>query len=238
MDEAKLLFHNLNNPENAAINAKERYLAYQQKLKPTTPTSPKVIIPTKKVVLTTQVAQVHVPAQECDNMNTYTKLKVDTCADITILNDPRFFKNGVDTKDTHTLETISLDMGPCTTGVGEAYTSHQLYTDNEVALNSRKVQHILKERKMKPMKNSCEYEPWQNPAERGWRTMTAGAREFLQRGIGDEGEFGANPYWPWAVQQCANVHEATHQQGSRRGHIAHLRTEGVQPSASVHRSAG
>ena len=56
-------------------------------------------------------------------MNTYTKLKVDTCADITILNDPRFFKNGVDTKDTHTLETISLDMGPCTTGVGEAYVT-------------------------------------------------------------------------------------------------------------------
>ena len=123
MDEAKLLFHNLNNPENAAINAKERYLAYQEKLKPTTPTSPKVIIPTKKVVLTTQVAQVHVPARECDNMNTSTKLKVDTCADITILNDPRFFKNGVDTKDTHTLETISLDMGPCTTGVGEAYVT-------------------------------------------------------------------------------------------------------------------
>ena len=26
------------------------------------------------------------------------------------------------------------------------------------------------------------------------------------------------------MQQCANVHEATHQQGSRRGHIAYLRT--------------
>ena len=142
MEEAKLLFHNLNNPENAAINAKERYLAYQEKLKPTTPTSPKVIIPTKKVVLTTQVAQVHVPAQECDNMNTYTKLKVDTCADITILNDPRFFKHGVDTKDTHTLETYPGTWDHALQELGRLTSQHAMEQRYASSRRTSALQHV------------------------------------------------------------------------------------------------
>ena len=51
-------------------------------------------------------------------------------------------------------------------------------------LNSTTVKQIVKGRRMKQIRNSCEYEPWANGAvERSWRTLTACAREFLLRGF-------------------------------------------------------
>ena len=62
----------------------------------------------------------------------------------------------------------------------------QLYTDNENVLNSGTVMKILKDRRMAPMNNNCEYEPWQNPAEGPWKTLTAASRQFLLRSFGDD----------------------------------------------------
>ena len=71
----------------------------------------------------------------------------------------------------------------------------QLYTDNEYVLNSCRVAKILKDRQMAPMHNSCEYEPWQNPAEGPWKTLTAASRQFLLRGFGDDHP-DSQAYWP------------------------------------------
>ena len=95
------------------------------------------------------------------------------------------------------------------------YHDYQLYTDNEIVLNSTKVKQIVKGRHMKKIRNSCEYEPWANGAvERSWRTLTACAREFLLRGFkvddyeSDGEEFEASEYWTYAVQQAANAYNA------------------------------
>ena len=101
---------------------------------------------------------------------------------------------------------------------------YQLFTDNEFVLNSRKVMNIIRARQMKPMRNSCEYEPWQNPAERPWRTLTASTREFILRGFGDAESNDIDPstYWPYAHQQAADVENAINDRESK-GRIAHLR---------------
>ena len=57
-------------------------------------------------------------------MNTYTKLKVDTCADITILNDPRFSRTGWTPRTpTHSRPSPWTWDHALTTGVGEAYVT-------------------------------------------------------------------------------------------------------------------
>jgi hypothetical protein len=106
------------------------------------------------------------------------------------------------------------------------YSTYQLYTDNEYVLNSAQVKGILRRRKMRPLRNSCEYEPWQNPAERPWRTLTAASREFLLRGFGDPAShtaFDPHVYWPYTHQQAADVENALHDP-THRGRITHLRT--------------
>ena len=109
------------------------------------------------------------------------------------------------------------------------YRGYQMYTDNEHVLNSDKVKEILKRRKMPPMRNSCEYEPWQNPAERPWRTFSAGSREFLLRGFGRAHD-GDEPcdtseYWTYSHNQVADVYNATRALGTLDKHnrITHLR---------------
>ena len=105
------------------------------------------------------------------------------------------------------------------------YGAYQLYTDNEAVLNSGRVRGVLKRRKMKPLRNSCEYEPWQNPAERPWRTLSGGSREFILRGIGETGVDDGQPdaYWPYAHQAVADVHNAARTTGKEQGRITHLR---------------
>ena len=100
---------------------------------------------------------------------------------------------------------------------GGIYQGYQLYTDNEAVLNSNTVKKILRKNKMPPMKNSCAYEPWQNPAERPWRTLAAGAREFIARGTNPDDH--PDDYWPYAYLQVANVYNAMHS----KGRISHLR---------------
>ncbi len=105
----------------------------------------------------------------------------------------------------------------------------QLYTDNEIVLNSKAVKDVVRARKLLPVRNSCEYEPWQNGAvERPWRTLASSARTFILRGFGagdaaDRSD-GVDPdgYWTYAYEQRANVHAATHA-SDRKGHIKHLR---------------
>ena len=101
------------------------------------------------------------------------------------------------------------------------YAAYQFFTDNEAVLNSSRVRALLRQRQMRAMRNSCEYEPWQNPAERPWRTMDAAVREFSLRG-GDSDEYGRSVYWPYLVQQCATIHNARHDPASA-GHVRHLR---------------
>jgi len=105
------------------------------------------------------------------------------------------------------------------------YSTYQLYTDNEVVLNSKRVRGILRRRHMLRMRNSCEYEPWQNPAERQWRTLTAGSREFALRGFGDTtGRDDIDPerYWPYTHQHQADVENAVNDPTART-RISHLR---------------
>ena len=107
------------------------------------------------------------------------------------------------------------------------YTGWQLYSDNEIVLNSRAVADVLRKHRMPPVHNSCEYEPWQNPAERLFRTLAAGAREMLQRGFGDNPD--KEGYWPYglgpyAYRQVAQVYNAMHGNDEVHGRISHLRT--------------
>jgi hypothetical protein len=105
------------------------------------------------------------------------------------------------------------------------YKDYQFFTDNEYVLNSRRVISLLRSRKMRPLRNSCEYEPWQNPAERPWRTLSAASREFLLRGFGDPADhrdFDPHTYWPYTHQQAADVENAI-TDPNQQGRIAHLR---------------
>ena len=72
---------------------------------------------------------------------------------------------------------------------------------------------------MAPMNNSCEYEPWQNPAEGPWKTLTAASRQFLLRGFGDDNP-DSQAYWPYSHQQAADVENAI----MGIGRISRLRT--------------
>ena len=88
---------------------------------------------------------------------------------------------------------------------------------------------MIKVRRMKTIRNSCEYEPYQNGAvERSWRTLTAGAREFLLRGFDmgdceDGNELEACEYWTYAVMQSAHAYNASFSTAERKGRISHLR---------------
>ena len=104
------------------------------------------------------------------------------------------------------------------------WSNHQFYCDNEAVLNSGKVKGLLKRKNCRTMRNSCEYEPWQNPAERPFQTLSAGSREFLHRGFGEVRDgFNQEAYWPYSHQQVADVHNASAQNGGD-GRITHLRT--------------
>lgn len=117
------------------------------------------------------------------------------------------------------------------------YKGWQLATDNEAVLNQAKVKQMVKAHRMPPMRNSCEYHPWQNAhAERPWRTLSATTREFILRGLGEDTlADGVDPaaYWTYAAAQCAQVHNAIasgeHGASGRittgtTGRITHLRT--------------
>ena len=83
----------------------------------------------------------------------------------------------------------------------------QIYSDNEIVLNSAKVDAILKARQMPPIRNSCEYEPWQNDiVERGWRTLAAPMREYEVRAFKDTDD--ALEYWPHSMEHAKNAHTA------------------------------
>jgi hypothetical protein len=98
----------------------------------------------------------------------------------------------------------------------------QFYTDNEIVLNSKEVKQVMAGRGLKPMRNSCEWEPWTNGvAERPWRTLASAGRTFLLRGFGECDE-RANGYWTYAYEQAANVHKAL-DDPDQKGHIKHLR---------------
>ena len=109
------------------------------------------------------------------------------------------------------------------------WQQYQLFTDNEYVLNSNEVKTMIKVRRMKTIRNSCEYEPYQNGAvERSWRTLTAGGREFLLRGFDmgdceDGNEFEACEYWTYAVMQSAHAYNASFSTAERKGRISHLR---------------
>eukprot|EP00965_Chrysotila_dentata_P143380 4737487-Pleurochrysis_carterae.AAC.3 len=68
-----------------------------------------------------------------------------------------------------------------------------LYNDNEIVLNSAKVDSILKDFDMLYHINSCKYEPWQNPTERHMRKLQEPMRVMHERGGAGE-ECWAFPY--------------------------------------------
>ena len=78
-----------------------------------------------------------------------------------------------------------------------------LYRDNEPVLNSAKVDAVLDEFDMTP-RNSAEYEPWGNPAERTMRTLQEPMRIMRERGgAGEE-------YWEFAAHQAACIANDSH----------------------------
>ena len=78
-----------------------------------------------------------------------------------------------------------------------------LYRDNEIVLNSAKVDKVLDEFDMTP-RNSAEYEPWGNPAERTMRTLQEPMRVMRERGgAGEE-------YWEFAAHQAACIANDSH----------------------------
>ena len=85
----------------------------------------------------------------------------------------------------------------------------QLYTDNEIVLNSKDMNEVVADYKMPKIVNSCEYEPWQNgKAERFWRDCLHAARHFTLRGFGDrDRDDGLDPdaYWPYCWVQATHV---------------------------------
>eukprot|EP00966_Prymnesium_polylepis_P083644 1937147-Prymnesium_polylepis.1 len=44
------------------------------------------------------------------------------------------------------------------------WQQYQLFTDNEYVLNTNEVKTMIKVRRMNTIRNSCEYEPYQNGA--------------------------------------------------------------------------
>jgi len=83
-----------------------------------------------------------------------------------------------------------------------------LYRDNEAVLNSAKTDVVLKEFDM-VSKNSAEYEPWTNPAERTMRTLQEPMRVMLARGhAGPE-------YWEFTMSQAKYIADDSHHSWGR-----------------------
>ena len=105
------------NPQRAIQNAKDRYEAHQKAQREIgqTQKSSTVTFPRKSVVLMTSTTTV--------NHNATNVIEVDTKADITILSDPAYFLNGVDSSRAIELNTIDgvTRTRPCTLGCGDAY---------------------------------------------------------------------------------------------------------------------
>ena len=82
----------------------------------------------------------------------------------------------------------------------------RFYSDNEAVLNSAAVDAVCRKHSIRH-DNSCPYEPWQNPAEGPWKTLTAASRQFLLRGFGDDNP-DSQAYWPYSHKQAADVENA------------------------------
>lgn len=95
------------------------------------------------------------------------------------------------------------------------------WTDNEIVLNSKDAKAIMRKQGLRNIRNSCEYEPWQNPIERDWRTYAAGHRIAATRAFAsaDEGD----KYWPYSYSHMSIVLTALHC-GEKHTRISHLRT--------------
>ena len=82
------------------------------------------------------------------------------------------------------------------------FTGAVLYSDNEIVLNSAKVDCVLGKYSMRH-ENSCPYEPNQNPTERRMRALQEPMRIMHERGsAGDE-------YWEFSMLQAAIIHNRT-----------------------------
>ena len=93
---------------------------------------------------------------------------------------------------------------------GATYKGGTLYCDNEAVLNSDKVKQVCVLYGLS-MRNSCEYEPWQNARpERGIGENNAIVREMLIRG-GDGND--VERYWAVCSKQAALVHRLTTHRG-------------------------
>ena len=101
-----------------------------------------------------------------------------------------------------------------------------LYVDNEAVLNSRDVKGVCEEFGME-IRNSCEYQPWQNPAERDFQEKERLMRIQLARGCPDD---QAEKYWDFAVLNAQHIIEATTHRDPREGDITPTeRRTGEQP---------
>jgi len=104
------------------------------------------------------------------------------------------------------------------------------WTDNERVLNSSAIKASCIKHGL-TLKNSCEYEPWQNGAvERGHRTLASIAREFHDRG-------GANTddgykFWGYSILQAANVYNST---ADHNGKTPYELKNGKKPSLNMFR---
>eukprot|EP00966_Prymnesium_polylepis_P165399 3823928-Prymnesium_polylepis.1 len=56
---------------------------------------------------------------------------------------------------------MNFPIGSKTSSTWVSGKAYQLFTDNEYVLNSNKVTTMIKMRRMKTIRNSCEYSPWQ-----------------------------------------------------------------------------
>ena len=103
---------------------------------------------------------------------------------------------------------------------GCTFKGGTLYTDNEIVLNSQAVLRVCN-RFGVTMRNSCEYEPWQNGVmERFWRTVEDWMRIAHARGFDDPA--AAAPYWTFSMAQAAEVH-------ARTGHSWQTHDDGITP---------
>eukprot|EP00974_Lingulodinium_polyedra_P049411 4748540-Lingulodinium_polyedra.AAC.1 len=105
-----------------------------------------------------------------------------------------------------------------------------VYSDNERVLNSSRVDRVLDEYHMHAT-NSCEYEPWQNPAERFMRTLQEPMRIMKERGA-PEGQ--GDEYWEFFLAQAALIHELTTHKwsGPDDGRTPHERKGRGKPSVA------
>ena len=86
---------------------------------------------------------------------------------------------------------------------GCVFKGGTVYADNERVLNSSRVRALCDVRGVS-LRNSCEYEPWQNgAAESVFRTLPADQRTMHVRG-------GAGPeYWPFSMSEASYIRYRT-----------------------------